>query len=459
MARISRRPLRDINEWGTIDIEALTMSIRSRLSTELSYALTTFTILSILRGQTPGSGFLISQCPDLLEEALDLLEDEAFGEEDVPETDADHIRITTHREMANLVYDKGSQPFAALERHQGSKDPDLGPRQRPANFVLAVVNIIRNLAVISDNVGYLAKHERVLDLLLRLCAVTRGDDGTPQARSAVFSLTDLIIVRKEVLYILTALAPSIHLHCPPSPHTTKVARRVFELIASYLIDPADAISPFGCAQLAGIPLNGQLKPPMFSDAALELFTRLSHPDTNRQAFAKVLPQEWIWRLFESLIHRLPLVDADFQLVARDAWLCYLEKLVMSLYSLAFLAPPELKERFKADRRLGFTKVMFRLIQRLLAGPNPDSRQWSVVCVRRAIETMKVVDDGEDSFDTSQAATPTLSFGMGYGEIGENGTEKGTGLLGGYRQHAWDLLMMRDMDKVMFSELESLTRVE
>src|ERR1700722_14565805 len=63
LSRITRcRPLQDINEWGTVDIEALTMSIRSRLSTELSYALTTFTLLSTMRGQTPGSGFPIVQC-------------------------------------------------------------------------------------------------------------------------------------------------------------------------------------------------------------------------------------------------------------------------------------------------------------------------------------------------------------------------------------------------------------
>jgi len=31
----SRRLLRDINEWGNVDVDALTMSLRSRLSTEL----------------------------------------------------------------------------------------------------------------------------------------------------------------------------------------------------------------------------------------------------------------------------------------------------------------------------------------------------------------------------------------------------------------------------------------
>lgn len=36
-----RKPLRDGNEWGRVDIEAVTMTLRSRISTEVSYALTT----------------------------------------------------------------------------------------------------------------------------------------------------------------------------------------------------------------------------------------------------------------------------------------------------------------------------------------------------------------------------------------------------------------------------------
>jgi SWI/SNF chromatin-remodeling complex subunit SWI1 len=71
-----------------------------------------------------------------------------------------------------------------------------------------------------------------------------------------------------------------------------------------------------------------------------------------------------------------------------------------------------------------------------------------------------VDDGEDSFDTSQPTTlPIMSFGMGYGEVGESEKERGTGMLGGHRGVTWDLLMLREMDDVMFAELESLARVE
>jgi SWI/SNF chromatin-remodeling complex subunit SWI1 len=137
----------------------------------------------------------------------------------------------------------------------------------------------------------------------------------------------------------------------------------------------------------------------------------------------------------------------------------MERIVMSIYSLAFLSPPELKQKIKADRGLRFGKVMLRMVQKFLLNPSHEVRAFFAVCARRAIEAMKVVDDGEDSFDTSQTTTmPTMSFGMGYGEAGEGEKEKGTGMLGGYRNLTWDLLMMRELDDVAWPELESLTRV-
>lgn len=240
-----------------------------------------------------------------------------------------------------------------------------------------------------------------------------------------------------------------------------MASRAFQLISSYLTDPTEAISPLACVQLAGIPLSGNIKPPLLADVALDVFCQLSQADANRQIFAKAIPQESLLRLFEALVHRLPVVDADFQLMTRDVWLSYLEKIIMAIYSLAFLSPPIVKQKVKANRVLGFKTVVLRMIQKFLMTPNPDGRGWFIVCTRRAIEAMKVLDDAEDSFDTSQSIAPTMSFGMGFGELGDNSTEPGTGLLGGHRDVAWEMLMMREVhgDEILFRELESLARVE
>lgn len=103
--------------------------------------------------------------------------------------------------------------------------------------------------------------------------------------------------------------------------------------------------------------------------------------------------------------------------------------------------------------------MMRMVQKFMMAGGPQGRATFTVSAKRAVEAMKLIDDGRDSFDTSEAAPPTLAFGMGWGDAGDNGPEKGTGLLGGYIDVTFDLLMQREMDDLMFAELESLTRVE
>lgn len=441
------------------------MSIRSKLPTELSYALATLTILSTMRGQNPGSGFPIFQCPDLFDDVLDLLEEEAFGDaqDDFSlDTDAEKTSpIQTHRELLNVIYEEELQPFAVLDNHQGSKQPMTGPGPRPAEIILAIVNILRNLSIIQDNWQFLSRHDRLIDRMLRLCSITQIN-GLPVPTSPTLSLSDLVLVRKDTLYTLVNLAGYITLSLPSSsPPMARMSKRVFELVASYLVDPSEAVSPFTSIQLAGQPQNAPSKPSPLADAALEVFTRFSHSDINRQALAQLIPKPHICQLFEALTHRLPLTDVDFQLFVREAWLSYLEKMVMSLYSLAFLAPPSLKQRLKTDRKLGFKSVMFRLVQKLSMNPNHELRMLFLLCCRRAIETMKVLDDEGDLFDTTETTTATLSFGMGFADSTDSAMESGTGLLVGNRDATWDILMTREVfsDEGMFKELESLVRVE
>ncbi|KAJ7225717.1 hypothetical protein GGX14DRAFT_640560 [Mycena pura] len=452
-----RRPLREISDWGTIAIDALTLSIRSQLSTELSYALTTFTLLSTMRGDTPTSGFPIVQCGELLEEVLDLLEERAFnGVEDPREVSSAAHPITTHRELLNALFDLESQPFASLQPRQGTKDPDLGPHQRPGNVILTIINILRNLSFIPDNCPFLSQQERLIDLMLRVCSVTKKD-GRLAAASPVLSLGDLITIRKDTLFTLMHLSGHIQFADPPLKSTAKIARRAFQLIASYLVDSTEAVSPLACFQLTG----GSLKPPFLADVALETFTRLVQPDVSRKVFSKLIPEDSIKLLFVSCVHRLPVVDSDFQLVTRERWLSYMEKTIMTIYSLAFISSPELKMELKSDRSLGFKGVMLRMIQKFLSTPNPDLKVQFSISARRLVEAAKLLDDCGDSFDTSEITVATLSFGMGFGEVGESATERGTGLLAGHRDLTWDLLMLREVqsDGILFSELESLSRVE
>ncbi|KAF8973884.1 hypothetical protein BDZ97DRAFT_402638 [Flammula alnicola] len=461
---VPRRPLRDINDWGVVDIECLCMSIRSRLSIELSYALTTLTVLSTMRGQTSGSGFPIYNCPDLLDDILDLMEELAFGgpESMGPESMEGSSEIFTNRGLVALVQETQGCPFASLEKHQGSKDPNLGPQQRPANVIIAVVNIIRNLSTVMDNWEFISNQPRLLDMLLRLCAVEQVNGKPPAPVSKCLSLSDLLLIRRETMNILMGIANLINLsNNSSSPTTLRMTRRAFELFASYLVDPADSVPPLASIQLAGVPPNANRRPPALADIALDVFTRFSQADINRQVITKAVPPPTLWLLLDSLVHRLPIVDADFLLMQRDYWLGFVEKIVMAIYSLVFLAPYELKQKIRSDRRLGFKHVMLRMAQRVLAIPNHDGRGGYVISARRAIETMKLLDKAEDLVDTSEPTMPVLSFGMGFSDGVDSGVEKGTGMLGGNRDIAWEMLMMRDVlqDDVLFNELDSLVRVE
>lgn len=460
----ARHALREISEWGNIDIDALTMSLRSRISVEAGYALTTFTLLSIMRGQGT-SGFPIANCPELMDETLDLLLEVGFNEREEDDAFTETVMVT-HRQMVDTIQEDGSKPFASLDKVQGMKNYDQqGPKQRPGDIILAIVNIMRNLSVIPDNYDYLANHERLLATMLRICGVKQKQDGTLHAASNALTLRDLVSVRRDVLYLLinlsgsVRLAPSMVLASTPSPAALQVARRAFMLISSFLIYSSETINPYELFVLTGA--NANAKPPALVDAALEVLGRFGQPDTNRQVIAKAVPQEWLWRLFEALMHRLPVVDADFQIAKREPWLSYIEKVIMGLYAIAFLAPPSMKEQLKKDHQLGFTRLMLRLVKKFTINVPQEMRPYFSVCAKRAVETLKVVDDGDDAFEMSQNNTGSvmLSFGVGYGEVGEDHVEKGTGSLSGFQEEVvWGIMLQKDVDDSMFRELDSLARV-
>ncbi|PCH33543.1 hypothetical protein WOLCODRAFT_129824 [Wolfiporia cocos MD-104 SS10] len=462
----TRRLVKLMEEWGQVDIQAVALSLRSRLDIELSYALTTCIMLTLARFD--GRDFPIAMATDIFDELLDILEDFGFdGKDDDGEVDLESApRIWTNRELVNALLEDGSKTFAALEPKQGWKDLARGPRPRSAEHILMTMNIMRNLSTHLENCEFMARHPRYLSILLRLCMLAPHEgDGVPAPASSALSLQDLLTVRREFLNTVVNLTPFIDFNSPAIPAKQQMlnARRAYEILSSYLVDPTEAVSPVAVILLTGVaPLAAQPKPSSVADIALEIFTRLFHPDDNRRLLSQSVPQEWLWTLIEALLHRLPLTDGDFSVIMRETWLGYVEKLLMGIYAIAFLAPPALKRRIKTDRRLACPKVLLRVIKKFSIHSPPNTREFFSISVRRAIEALKLIDDAEDSFDTTQAAAPTLMFGMGYGEHGETRVERGMGLLSGYQEEmTWNLMTNREIlgDQSVFSELESLVRVD
>lgn len=456
----SKRAMRTIGDWGAVDVDHLTLSIRSRLSTELSYALTTFTMFSTMKGHQEGTGFPLHSCLDLLDEILDLAEDLAFDAPEPPFDDSTPSTSFTHRQLVSAVLDEQHQPFAGLERHQGSKDPDIGPMQRPAAYILAVVNIIRNLSYFNSNLEVLARNDRLVNILLRLGTVT-VKNGSPVPASPALSLSDVVTIRKDTLHTLASIANLIILPTTPPPSIISFIRRIIDLVSSYLVDPEEAVSPLASVQQIGVPVSGFVPPPPLADMALEVLVRFTFPDHNRQAVAKAVPHDVLQGLIGGLVHRMPIHDADFHLLMQiEQWMSYSTQLIMAVYILVFLAPTDLKQRIRSDRRLGLKSVLTRLLNRFLV--NPEARSRFMNTARRVTETLKVLDDALDPFENPvDSLAPALSFGMGFSDSKDNGQEKGTGLLGAHRDLGWEALMTREVqvDEIMFRELESLVRIE
>jgi SWI/SNF chromatin-remodeling complex subunit SWI1 len=456
----SRRPQRSVDDWGTVDIDGLTMSLRSRLPTELSYAITILSVLSTMRGHSPDTGFSLQQCDDLLDELLDLLREQAFAGTDEVYCEGETFWI--HRDLVNLVRDHELQNFSGQPRVKTHVALGNGPKPSPADIVFAILNLFRNFSLTGENQRFMSQHPEVLSLMLRICSLSPPSQGMangslPSPASPALTLPEVVRARKDVLTIVSNLAPFTTL----ASHLPSTRTRLFELLASFLVEPHDLSSPAGIVVQSGAMNANTVRPPVIIDLALEAFTKLAHPDTNRLALSRGIKSTWLWSLFSSLVHRLPVSSEDFAITMRmhDTWLSYLEKVVLSIYSICFLASPELKAKMRADRTLGFPKLILRMVKRFVSINHPDARQYFLVSSRRAVEALKLVDDGNDAFESPQTSGPMFAFGMGFGESDVKQLETGIGLLAAFQDDVtWSIMMMPHLDEVIFAELDSLSRI-
>lgn len=451
------RPMHGPDDWGVVDIDGLTMSLKSRIPSELSFCVTTLSLLSTMRAAQPNTGFPLQHGEDLLDELLDFLEETAFPAEELGTGSLPPLPSTfyTHRELNDFVAEEESSTFSI----PGKKSSRNGPLQTSAAYLLSVLNVLRNFSQTTENQHHLGRTPNVFRVLLKLTSLVDDLDSAASVRPAskAFDLRDLLQARKDTVQVFMNCASYVDL----GAHPPEIAQHMFDLISSFLVDAHEAVGPHQQVHMRGSWGNNIPSPPLLAEVALDFLTKIAQPDQNRERFAKLVSQADQWRLFEALIHRMPVTDRDYKIATLESWYGYMEKLIFSIYCMVFMATPAVKLKIRKSPSIGFTSIFLRLIKRYTIQIQPEYRPIFAMTARRAVEAMKLVDEGKDSFETPENSMPAVAFGMGYGEEGHSVDEVGPGLLGGYQEDiTWGVMRsgMLTHDPYLFGEVESLARI-
>lgn len=428
-----RQP-RQLGDLGLIDVHALTMSLRCRIPSEVAYALNALALLAV---QTSGDGpgttgiqFPLEQCPELLEELLDLLVETAFGYSDESgapgRNDGVGTTLPTSRAPQALAKDgEALHSYRGLFRRVESEMSDLvSPREesvaalastaelgnslRPGPTILAICNILRNLTVPERNMRFAAHEPRLAEVLLRLTALPMRPSSSSSAVSPVLvapypvrlSAHDLLTVRKTVIEILSHIALDVSLEAYPPA----IAAEAVELVLFFLRDAEHHKDPFALGICQSLPSLNRIPQPHaklgpqsptvlpYLGFGLATCARLFLRDGNRSAVSNLIEPDELYETFVSLVALLPITEKDFQVMTYETGLLYMHSVVVSLYNLAFLAPPLVKARLR--RHPSITRACLRMVRRLAGTQVAYSDEDIYLQVaHRALAILQMLDGG------------------------------------------------------------------
>lgn len=470
------KQIRTVRELGVVDIAGLSMSIRSRLETEVSFALNALLILSSGSGVRPDLYHLsLSHCETLFEELLELLEESAFKSADVEDTS----EPATFELEGYLTHAQWVAAALREEEDSGGGHGGSPESRRKADIVLTIIDILRNFATMEQNVELLAQHSRLLEIMGRLVS-------SNARQTTVFTTRELLRLRKDVLFLLSSVAGS-RLHIETLSRATLGA--FFDLFCSFMLDASDIQDLAGLVfeypppQLAATrpPMPRAPKVPHYAEMALDAFARFAQPDANRRALSRVLPESTLLKLSTVLVRMLPCSELDFSLFRTEARLSYIEHVAMCLYDIVFLAPALTKAKLRNSH--AWVSAVFRVVKRTSrqhsqqqknrlphggpsqdAGPPPPSFSHNPFSclIYRLIETLKLVDDSQDLFDQH----PLMALGGGAGEASSSsgagdessrktGARRRAPLLAAEEMEVFHILTTPDFDGELARQLTSM----
>ncbi|PWN42293.1 hypothetical protein IE81DRAFT_137309 [Ceraceosorus guamensis] len=511
---------RHVRELGHVDVGGLTMSLRSRLEIEVAYALNALRILSSGSGSSSQVDFIfpLGSCDDLLDELVELLEDSVLGRSDeelellaerprddtlslasdgptspglshrewidavleeqqenqvwrrkrlqgaaLSSGDANTFRLDDHSDSDEEVLAVEEDADGLLDLRDSAQDVDArSANERRANHFaatsIAVLEILRNLAMMTENNVVIAEHPRALSLLARICSLTdaqvkrRFRQRLPEVSQedeeeevegevrTVLTLTEALRVRKDILEIIATLACD-HIRLASLGPSASVA--LFELIAGFIVDAGDIEEKSGGVydqHSSTQPVARKV--PQHADIALEAFSRFAQPDENREVLSALLSSSRVLQFTQVLVKLLPVSDLDFQLMRTEPRLAYNERLAMSLYNMCFLAPPKVKSVLRSTP--GVIKVLFRVINRLAYISTDFSMNPFGTLIARLVEALRLISDAADSFAAASFGGPA-----------SRQSSAGSAVLIEDLMNVLEILAFQGIDPVIVSELESM----
>lgn len=400
------------------DIRTLTMSLRSRLGSEVSFALNSLGMLSAV-STTTGQPFMISLYPELLDELAELLEEVIDGadeddwdaegqksrlrqeQQQQPQNRARSHKMTAstsngsaqarsrskeaEREDYNDVFRQAEQEELKLhplhsrgrsrrkategasrgetstresdkdDEQHGAPGPTFAGLDR-AELALQLLSLFRNFSYVPENLRPMLQDTRVVRSCLLATLSPRQLEAIPPG---MIPIAPLRLSRRELLGArkdVVQFLGNLGYHLALQEHPSWVAQAALDLVDYFLEVDTTHLEHTSLATSFGPGL----------DAALYAWSRLALPDANRDTIAKLASAaSFLERKTDILLQLLPVQDPDLQYMTSESSLLRIELVAMSLFNTVYISSPDMRKQVRD--RPGPLKILTRLVKKLYQG--------------------------------------------------------------------------------------------
>ncbi|KAI9020854.1 hypothetical protein CLU79DRAFT_754067 [Phycomyces nitens] len=389
-----------LGELGAVDIQALIMSLKSGMKMEVANALNVLTMLTVQQPSLP-----LQQCEDLLDLLLDILEKDFFGYSTRFKTPPD----TTKPNLAGMDVDKEAN-YAELfdmsldemkslipELEDSTSEIWLSLRER----CLCIFNLFRNFSFMSENIGFLSKHQRFVNTLARIASSPRENE-THEAWFVGIRRMDTLDHRKTILIIFSNIAMMFSLDETTGPALVHLAH-------DFLLHGPETY---------------------YATLAIDLWAKIAVNYGNRKVLSQMVIQKDdgmfdlfvdLWAELSAVIRRdFFSVDGRVMFSLNSPQLATLEMAMMGLYNVMVIADDVSLRRRLIDN----DKSVPMMILRLCIGLGESGNQHFGVVTKRGIEVVRGLVCGGDGMrrrptvlDSEENEAPKTCLASGVLDMG------------------------------------------